>query len=142
MIPRSTCPLATKRGISAAGRKTRAISWFSTNAISLRFSLRNRISEPARRSRVGCCSRPSRKRGICVSYSFWEESKGLGSLFGIAKTRRPSRLVKQLEECSIKSIFSPLGYKVEESLPIDQTHGCEETTLQDVSPSTQGDTVD
>lgn len=98
------------------------------------------MSEPARRSRVGCCSRPSKKRGICVSYSFWEELQELGSLFGIAKTRRPSRLVKQLEGYSIKSMFSPLECKAEDSLPMDQTHGCEENTLQDASSSTQGDT--
>lgn len=67
------------------------------------------------------------------------ELQVLGSLFGIAKTRRPSRLVKQLEEYSIKSMFSPLGCKAEDSLPMDQTHGGEETTLQDAS-STQGDT--
>lgn len=59
MIPRSTPPSPTKVGISAAGRKIRAIGRFFTRAMSRRVSRRNWISEPAKRSMAACWRRPS-----------------------------------------------------------------------------------
>lgn len=59
VIPRSTRPSPTKVGMSAAGRKIRAIGRFLTSAMSRRVSRRNWTSQPARRSRVACWRRPS-----------------------------------------------------------------------------------
>jgi hypothetical protein len=58
-MPRLTRPSPTNVGMSAAGRKTRAIGRFLTRAMSSRDSRLNWISAPSRRLSDACWSRPS-----------------------------------------------------------------------------------
>ena len=87
VMPKSTRPSPTNVGMSAAGRKTRAISKFLTKAISSLCSRRNWISEPSSRSSAACWRRPS------TGQISRELTSGVAYLlFGIASRRRPSKL--------------------------------------------------
>jgi hypothetical protein len=58
-MPRLTRPSPTNVGMSAAGRKIRAMGRFLTRAMSSRDSRLNWISAPSRRLSDACWSRPS-----------------------------------------------------------------------------------
>lgn len=105
-MPRSTCPSPTKVGMSAAGRKMRAMSRFLTRAMSSRFSLRNWISAPSRRLSVACCRRPSGRQCQRSGAQRWWLAVRVGSiLLGTAKSSRPSRLCADVSGFSIGCVW-------------------------------------
>ena len=63
--------------MSAAGRKTSAMGWFLTRAMSSRVSRRNWMSEPERRSRVACWRRPSAGRTEVSDGERWGKMRNI-----------------------------------------------------------------